>query len=189
MGRTRRGNRGRGLLLLSLGVGAAGHGVLTTPLARSSPTGAPVPGRFQGPGFPDSNWFNSVKDGPNATVVAGAPTNCDPRMLTDKPFSCLNSRGLPRNFLCADAKVRRPCPWYAPGAAPIASPCGIELDLHAPRYPAHGQDGRALPPTAARVQWRAGDSAEVAWTPAVNHGGGYGYRLVSLTSFRLSARQ
>ena len=161
---------GSGLLLLVLGpAGVATHGVLTAPLARNSAAGAPVPGRYEGPNLPSSNWFNCVLDGPNATVIPGNATNCDPSMLTTRPYSCFSSRGLPFRR-CADAKVGRQCPWYAPGQAPIASPCGIELDLHSPRFPAHGEDGRSLPLSTERAQWRAGNLAgeEVAWTVAVN---------------------
>eukprot|EP01048_Picozoa_sp_COSAG05_P006998 COSAG05_NODE_478_length_9434_cov_5.178897_4_plen_215_part_00 len=151
-------------------VGAAAHGVLTTPLSRNSPLGAPVPGRYEGPDLPASNWFNCVLDGPNTTVIPANATNCDPSLLTNPPYSCFNSRGLPRHR-CADAKIDRLCPWYAPGQAPITSPCGIELDRHGPRFPAHGEDGRTLPPlSTGRVQWRAGNPVgeQVAWTVSVN---------------------
>jgi hypothetical protein len=77
-------------------------------------------------------------------------------------------------------------PWRAPGTAKILSPCGTGCDVGGDPWDhtgspqcdgsAHLVDGRDLPETE-RVIWQQGDVVEVAWSPFVQHGGGYAYRL------------
>jgi len=83
-------------------------------------------------------------------------------------------------------------PWFAPGHAPVYSPCGLSggsLTGHAanggiaaPGYSV-GFDGRELPSVGTPVEWVAGSVQSVSWRiTGANHGGGYGYRLCPATS-------
>lgn len=72
-------------------------------------------------------------------------------------------------------------PWRAPGTTEIMSPCGKSCDVADPGSPqcadpAQMRDGRDLPETE-RAVWQQGEIVEVAWSPFVQHGGGYAYRL------------
>lgn len=80
-------------------------------------------------------------------------------------------------------------PWRAPGWAPILDPCGVNGGYNftnfshfhlgnggSPPPGSGGVRGSTLPPTKLTT-WKAGGTAEVAWTPLANHGGGYQYRL------------
>jgi len=86
-------------------------------------------------------------------------------------------------------------PWFAPGSAPVWSPCGfsggnpkgcpagdkIHRDCPGGGY-AHGIDARMLQGNKQPTVWTAGDAVEVAWGVRANHGGGYSYRLCRKTS-------
>jgi hypothetical protein len=71
-------------------------------------------------------------------------------------------------------------PWRAPGTTGVVSPCGISCGEDAcdpaSSPPVTWQDGRDLPATM-RTVWQRGDIVEVAWSPSIQHGGGYAYRL------------
>jgi hypothetical protein len=80
-------------------------------------------------------------------------------------------------------------PWYAPGHAPVFSPCGLAAGQANGSYPKNGDvppagfqpgfDGRDLNQTTPTV-WPIGSIQEVAWSIAANHGGGYAVRLCPL---------
>merc|ERR1712121_102140 len=90
-------------------------------------------------------------------------------------------------------------PWYAPGTAPVHSPCGTyggnPRGCQPDREEKYGDccvrdrcGGFALGPNAedldwpeaAVTTWVAGSVQEVAWYVGPNHGGGYSYRLCRL---------
>jgi len=81
-------------------------------------------------------------------------------------------------------------PWFAPGTAPVFSPCGIDGGNPRGCPPGnpdpfacasggrgHGDDGRTLKGNDEPAQWVVGASVEVAYGIEANHGGGYQYRL------------
>jgi len=90
----------------------------------------------------------------------------------------------------SDRASRSPCntnPWRAPGTAPVLSPCGTGCDggkgdawdpVGSPQCadPQNWEDGRDLPQTT-RAVWQQGDIVELAWSPSIQHGGGYAYRV------------
>ena len=77
---------------------------------------------------------------------------------------------------CAASRLDR-MPWRAPGSATLTGgPCGtIGWDGAVGRSAI--TVGTNLPPSALPPVWRIGGVVEVAWGLAVNHGGGYSYRL------------
>lgn len=79
-------------------------------------------------------------------------------------------------------------PWRKPGSVPPIDACGVAGGADTNHsYPAggfgpqtgypQGFPGSRLPPVPDRAVWFAGESAEVAWVPVANHGGGYQYSL------------
>jgi len=119
-------------------------------------------------------WFT------NWTFIPGE------RTIPDALLTFAKNKGTPRNH-----------PWFAPGAAPVWSPCGISggnpegcptgdqthRDCPGGGY-AHGIDARMLQGNKQPTVWKAGDIVEVAWAVRANHGGGYSYRLCRRTSAR-----
>jgi len=89
----------------------------------------------------------------------------------------------------ADNDIYRHNPWRAPGAAPIANPCGYAGgtpwgqngpeagDYENTTYAHHGMKGTDLPPMPTGTVWKIGGEATVSWNVRNNHGGGYQYRL------------
>jgi hypothetical protein len=75
-------------------------------------------------------------------------------------------------------------PWRSPGKAPVHDPCGASSGYKVPwpsadvpkGYPIWAKGSEVLPATPPTV-WKAGGSAEVSWSIAAQHGGGYAYRL------------
>jgi hypothetical protein len=78
-------------------------------------------------------------------------------------------------------------PWRSPGKAPVHDPCGAASGYkvagqgpYAPEvplgYPVWSKGSEVLPPGNVTV-WKAGGLAEVSWSIAAQHGGGYQYRL------------
>jgi hypothetical protein len=148
------------LVLLPLFAKVDAHGQLTLPPSRNG--GSLKTGTW----IPASGWY---ADG---VRIPGAPT-------------------LPEDFITVDAARANSdwCmmnPWRSPGTAAVSSPCGggdldPECGKISPLYPkckpdGKAEDGRDLPKTN-RTEWRQGGTAEVAWAPTINHGGGYAYRL------------
>jgi len=91
-----------------------------------------------------------------------------------------------RTYKIADKKN----PWFAPGTAPVHSPCGIDGGNPygcPPGNPdpfacagggrGHGDDGRTLSGNSKPAEWVVGTIEEVAYGVEANHGGGYQYRL------------
>ena len=76
-------------------------------------------------------------------------------------------------------------PWRGPGTAPVqGSGCGIGGGSKVPYLNGgecpecpQGLDGKFLPPHGKPEEWKRGETADVAWAIAANHGGGYSYRL------------
>jgi len=81
-------------------------------------------------------------------------------------------------------------PWRAPGSAPVIDSCGSAggrfqgqpIGAAGAQYQntslaKEGDAGSRLPMMAPQATWKAGESVEVGWTVAANHGGGYAYRL------------
>ena len=126
---------------------------------------------YEFPG-PSCNWFTN-----NTSVEE--PTLFDPALRT---FARVQ-----------DPKLVLLTPWRAPGAAPIASPCGVSGgNPNGCGGPKCGQKagGYAFGIKAEETkfvhkiyttEWKLGDVVEVAWGILVNHGGGYSYRLCRLS--------
>lgn len=82
-------------------------------------------------------------------------------------------------------------PWRSPGKAPVHDPCGASSGYKVPwpsadvpkGYPIWAKGSEVLPATPPTV-WKAGGSAEVSWSIAAQHGGGYAYRLYAPTCHR-----
>ena len=83
-------------------------------------------------------------------------------------------------------------PWRSPGRAPVHDPCGAASGYkvagqgpYAPEvpmgYPVWSKGSEVLPAGNATI-WKAGGVAEVSWSIAAQHGGGYQYRLCPKTS-------
>ena len=80
--------------------------------------------------------------------------------------------------------MRRYNPWRSPGKAPVRDPCGAASGyVHPSPYatnPAGYEpwaEGSKVLPVGNVTVWKAGGVAEVAWSIAAQHGGGYTYRL------------
>ena len=76
-------------------------------------------------------------------------------------------------------------PWRSPGKAPVRDPCGAASGYVDPSkkkaevpegYMPWSEGSKVLPEGPVTV-WKAGGEAEVAWSIAAQHGGGYIYRL------------
>eukprot|EP01062_Namystynia_karyoxenos_P070416 TRINITY_DN657_c0_g1_i1.p2 TRINITY_DN657_c0_g1~~TRINITY_DN657_c0_g1_i1.p2 ORF type:complete len:489 (+),score=163.50 TRINITY_DN657_c0_g1_i1:96-1562(+) len=158
----------RAVALLAAAGGAAGHGVLVTPISRAlqlfvnGSDGLAVAGNC--PGHISCVWYTQ-----DTVVPKGQPTTvCDKRLRT-MGVTCNDPP--PGDFPCTPGAA---VPWCAPGTAPVASPCGVFAGAAPPL--AGGRDMRDLP-GKPMATWRAGSVAEVAWAITANHGGGYAYRL------------
>jgi hypothetical protein len=164
------------LLLLSLAVGAAGHGAMTRPPPRNGlvdPPGCTMP----------NDSTHSVPDHQNSECyrhmrwfcgVAGtSPVDCaTPPGLPSIPESMYSS---PPGFVWSGGTPSEPCPgcmnipWRSAGSSVPASACGVfELD---PR-----QNGVKLNLTQ-RTVWKSGQIVTLGHSIAANHGGGYSWRL------------
>jgi len=178
------------LSVLTLTLGCAGHGMITYPPSRQQSSMATA-GLCLGiePSIVPQNgtclWFNQgcqigCPACSGANCVTGnccpspmAPTLTDPHLRTYQ------------NVFGYDWSRKNP--WRAPGYAPIIDPCGLAggFDSHGaagnggfpPQGVKQGASGSKLPPVPHKMQWKAGATAEVAWSIFANHGGGYAYRL------------
>ena len=76
-------------------------------------------------------------------------------------------------------------PWRSPGHAPVRDPCGAssgykpnaQKGAEVPKGYAAWSKGSEVLPVGNATVWKAGGLAEVAWSIAAQHGGGYSYRL------------
>ena len=156
--------RALGALLVVIADHAAGHGHITLP-----------PSTRHGGSWRSGNscinsscaWFsNNVKVPGAATLPNG--------MRTVQP----NVSGQPEDVYVWS-------PWRAPGSAPVlGSGCGVGGGSKEPYLNGgecascpQGLDGKLLPPVGRPQEWKRGETADVAWAIAANHGGGYSYRL------------
>jgi hypothetical protein len=75
-------------------------------------------------------------------------------------------------------------PWRSPGKAPVRDSCGASSGYikpspyaETPKGYAPWTKGSEVLPEGPVTVWKAGGVAEVAWSIAAQHGGGYSYRL------------
>lgn len=142
-------------------VGADAHGQLTLPPSRNGGT-LQIGSHKTGKNGESWHWYS------DDVLIPGDST------LPDDLFTTLVPDPMSKH------------PWLAPGTAPTLSPCGIGCVVNGDPFDHVGSpqcadpdthvDGRSLPKTD-RTVWQQGGTAEVAWTPDINHGGGYAYRL------------
>ena len=164
-----------GAVCLFAAVPAIGHGNMQNP----------APWGFQ------FGMEGGMQCGPNGmwncqffTNETQIPANVTPTL---EPSSFL--RTWPRSAV--DGGQQRRNPWFAPGTAPILSPCDVgggnptgcpagdrnSTVCPGGGYP-FGTDARMYNFTSiAETRWRAGSVVEVAWAIKSNHGGGFAYRL------------
>lgn len=164
---------------------AAGHAAMNSPPSWSDPDG-----KF---GMTDG-WRNAgCVPGTGRPGVAGSGAEADEKhcavhWYTNNTFHTGNAT-LPdsmRTFKLSDASF----PWYAPGTAPVHSPCGVDGG-NPNGCPAgnpdefacagggrgNGDDGRTMPGNTKPAEWMIGEDVELAYGVEANHGGGYQYRL------------
>jgi hypothetical protein len=142
------------------------HGTLNLPESRNGAQaglGMHQGGRTQP--YSVAYWFSDLTYMEGNTTIADE--NCS--LLTTCP-QC-EQKG------CAESRLAR-MPWRAPGSAPLTGgPCGtIGWDGAVGRNVSITK-GVDLPRNTQPPVWRMGGVEKVAWGLAVNHGGGYSYRL------------
>ena len=94
-------------------------------------------------------------------------------------------RSIQQNVTTLPQDVFATSPWRSPGSAPVfGSGCGLaggDVDIYlnggSIKGFKQGMDGVDLPQHGTPEIWKRGDTAEVAFAIAANHGGGYSYRL------------
>ena len=159
-----------GALLLLIVVRVDSHGTLNLPESRNGAQGGlglRQGGRTQP--WSVAYWFT------DQTHMVGNATIADDSCPLLTCFQC-DQGG------CAGSRLAR-TPWRAPGTAHLADPCGATLGPTLGRNASitHGTDlphnYPYMPPRTQAPLWRIGGVEEVAWGLAVNHGGGYSYRL------------
>ena len=164
---------GGALALLSAARGTSAHGTLNLPESRNGAQaglGLGQGGRTQP--YSVAYWYtDETRHTGNATIADDACA-----LLTC--FQCAPQQAQQGGTGgCASSRQAR-TPWRAPGTAPLrGGPCGtIGWDGAVGRN-ASITAGTELPPTSPAAVWRIGAAEKVAWGLAVNHGGGYSYRL------------
>ena len=111
-----------------------------------------------------------------AGCALSEPTNNDPATRTWDPHG-----------LSPSGDFTKYNPWRSPGKAPVRDSCGAasgyrkrgegKYPPEVPQgFPVWSKGSEVLPETNATV-WTAGGIAEVAWSIAAQHGGGYQYRV------------
>ena len=157
------------LLAATHALHVSSHGTLNLPESRNgrqAGLGLRQGGRTQP--YSVAYWFSDLThmEG-NATI---ADTNCS--LLTTQ---CAGSPRCEQEG-CAGSRLAR-MPWRAPGSAVLTGgPCGtIGWDGAVPKGAI--MRGTDLLPSTEPPVWRIGGVEKVAWGLAVNHGGGYSYRL------------
>jgi hypothetical protein len=154
---------------------ARSHGAMNKPCSWYDPDCKFGMGHWRDAG---DHGYKGVDFFSNSSVIPGE------RTIPDEMLTFAKDPNVPKNH-----------PWFAPGSAPVMSPCGISggnpggcplgdpnrHDCPGGGY-AHGTDARMLPGNTQPTVWRAGSSVEVAWAIGANHGGGYNYRLCKKSS-------
>jgi len=141
----------------------------------------PAPGQKEWDRGCAAEWYT------NNTHIPGEKTLPD-EMRTYKDF-VIRLPGTHYNITFPSHKN----PWFAPGSAPLASPCGFDGGNPEgcpagnpggggckPGGYGHGTDARTLKGNTKPTVWKAGSIVEAAWGNEANHGGGYQYRLCPL---------
>lgn len=170
----------------SLLAGAAGHGAMNTPKPRNQGAGS-VTDIKENPGCAgDACLWYSVGCFIGCDACTGIGKELYPSPGCDNPMEPTNNDPATRTW---DPHGKSPSgdftkynPWRAPGHAPVLDPCG-----EASGYLVSGYDvptgykqndlGSKVLPEGVPTFWKAGGVAEVAWSMAAQHGGGYSYRL------------
>ena len=154
------------LLLALITTHASSHGTLNLPESRN---GAQAGLGLQQGGWTQpysvAYWFSDM------TYMEGNAT------IADDDCAVLTTCPQCEQTGCAGSRLAR-MPWRAPGSAPLTGgPCGsIGWDGAVGRN-ATITRGTDLPRNAEPPAWHIGGVEKVAWGLAVNHGGGYSYRL------------
>lgn len=104
------------------------------------------------------------------------PTNNDPK-----------TRSWNVNNKAAQGDFTKYNPWRYPGKAPVHDPCGAASGYINPSHDPYGPEipkgyapwakGSEVLPEGRATVWKAGGLADVSWSIAAQHGGGYQYRL------------
>jgi hypothetical protein len=168
----RRSFFGGALALLSAARVGNAHGTLNLPESRNGAQaglGLGQGGRTQP--YSVAYWYtDETRHTGNATIADDACA-----LLTC--YQCAQQAQQGGTGGCASSRQAR-TPWRAPGTAPLrGGPCGtIGWDGAVGRN-ASITAGTDLPSTSPAAVWRIGAAEKVAWGLAVNHGGGYMYRL------------
>jgi len=174
----------RSTAIMNFLTAVAGHVAMNSPASWSDPDG-----KFgMTDGWRDAGCIPGTGRPSNPDGGEGDAKHCAAKWYTNYTFHT-GSVTLPdnmRTFKFSDNKN----PWYAPGTAPVHSPCGVDGG-NPDGCPAgnpdpfacagggrgHGDDGRSLPGNTKPAEWTIGEDAEVAYGIEANHGGGYQYRL------------
>ena len=181
------------VLLLGKCVSVAAHGAMSFPRPRNSDPSAPYAadascigeacywyqvGCFIGCGNCTGEGkylYAKPSDFPPGCEVA-TPTNNDPATRSWDPHGHSQMGDFTKHN-----------PWRSPGKAPVRDSCGASggykpgaqgsQGAEIPKgYPMWSKGSELLPPGTTTI-WKAGGTAEVGWSIAAQHGGGYQYRL------------
>lgn len=198
------------VMLFNLIVATWGHGLLLTPRPRSGGEGIMTRGatfwysQSCNIGCAECNISAAVRGSMTAGDLCPSdrsggdklPTINDPKHRTWMGAGCFEpgtNNKAPCTSANADTDWTKHHPWRAPGRAPMYDPCGVAGASpsnnsqqaggwgYTTGHP-QGFKGSHLPPlaNANKTVWMVGGEAEVAWTSAANHGGGYQYSLCPL---------
>jgi len=151
-------------------------------------------------------WFDWWMEG-KPTIGCGSLDDVVDYPVQTERLGCVegwftNQTCIPGDYTGSCVGVPGSMPWFAPGTAPINSPCGTgggnpggcvgtvgerfgDCCGGANAEGNHGCGGWSMGqnmedydwPAAPVTEWAAGSVQEVAWFVSANHGGGYSYRL------------
>jgi len=151
-------------------------------------------------------WFDWWKEGA-PTIGCGSLDHLVDYEVQTERLGCIegwftNQTCIPGEYEGSCVGVPGSMPWYAPGTAPIFSPCGTAggnpggcVGEEGERFGDccgganslgnQGCGGWSMGeniedyewPSAPVTQWEAGSIQEVAWFVSANHGGGYSFRM------------
>lgn len=180
------------LLIALAPYGAAAHGVIYEPPARTS-AGMHILTPTCAGG--SCLWFNqgSTIGCPFATGNSGPPVgppDCKDHAQPTIKFGDKDLRTYAMDAIYRLDDYTKFHPWRYPGSSPLVDPCGLAGGWYVPGADfAGGWAPPGVPQGAAgsfapwnstlvdKTVWVAGSQAEVAWGITANHGGGYQYRL------------